>query len=204
MRLLRRGVETAARGWVLVWTWTHPAAGPTLGEALEAELAAVRGWRLAPRLALFALGTPLFARRQAQAESLAATRTAGVAAASTEGRWRGRLREALVWAVLAGWVAAFALFVHSELTTGTFGPDYAPDPPTVSARFYDRDGELILEVAEWTPPPGWQWQGVRDVVLWQFYVAVLAAGAPSLLLAGLLARRWLSGQGYGSARGRSR
>ena len=177
MSLVRRAVElgwwgvaAAVRGWVLVWAWAHPAAAAALREALAAELAAARGWRVAPRLALFALGTPLFARRQARAESLAATRTAGAAASagagsSAEGRWRGRLREALLWAVLAGWVAAFALFLQSELTTGKFAPDYAPAP------------------------------GAPEVISVQFHLAALAAGVPSLVLAALLARRWLRGAG---------
>ena len=157
----RWGVAIAVRGWVLLWAWAHPAAAAALREALEAELAAAPGWRVASRLALFALGTPLFARRQARAEALAATRTAGGAAASAEGRWRGRLREALLWALLAGWVAAFALYLHSDLTTGKFAPDYAPTP------------------------------GAPEVISVQFHLAALAAGAPSLLLAALLARRLL-------------
>ena len=165
VELGRWGVAAAVRGWVLVWAWAHPAAA-ALREALAAELAAARGWRVAPRLALFALGTPLFVRRQARAKWLAATRTAGGAApagagSSAEGRWRGRLREALLWAVLAGWVAAFALFLQSELTTGKFAPDYAPAP------------------------------GAPEVISVQFRLAALAAGVPSLVLAALLARRWL-------------
>jgi len=109
-------------------------------------------------VALFALGTPLFARQQARAESLATTRTAGVAGASSEGRWSGRLREALLWVVLAGWVVPFLLYLHSDLTTGTFAPDYAPTP------------------------------GAPEVISVQFRLAALPAGVPSLLLGALLAK----------------
>jgi len=164
-RLGRWGVAAAVRGWVLLWAWAHPAAGAALLEAFAAELAAARGWRALPRLALFALGTPLFARRQARAESQAATRTAGpdgTGAASIEGRWCGRLREALLWVVLAGWVLAFALYLHSDLTTGKFAPDYAPTP------------------------------GAPEVISVQFHLAALAAGVPSLILGVLLAKRWPS------------
>ena len=171
MALRTRSGDTAAwavslvvRVWALLWAWAHPSAAAALEEALEAEQASARGWPLVPRLALFALSIPLFARRQAAAEARAATRTAGGASPASEGRWRPRLREALLWAVVAGWVLAFALYLHSDITTGKFAPDYAPAP------------------------------GEPEVISVQFHLAALAAGLPTLALGALLARRWWLGR----------
>ena len=163
LNLPRRAIVRGVRAWVLLWAWAHPAAGPALLEALDAEASAAQGWRLPWRLAVFALTAPLFARRQAAAERRASTRTGdGDGVASPRGS--GRLRETLLWVTLAGYALAFALYLHSDITTGKFAPDYAPAP------------------------------GAPEVISLQFHLAALAAGLPTLALGAALAWSWWRGR----------
>lgn len=155
---IRWALVLPARAWVLVWSWAHPSAGPALAEALDTEARNATLARLPLRIAGLAITLPAFARRQAAAERRSTTRTEGAALAPRLGA--SRLREALVWLTVAGWIAAFALAVHSDVTTGTFAPDYASSP------------------------------GEPEVISVQFHLAALAAGLPTLVLGSALARRW--------------
>ena len=111
--------------------------------------------------AVFAPATPLFARRQVAAERRASTRTGDD---DVSPRGSGRLREALLWVTLAGYAVAFALYPHSDITTGKFAPDYAPAP------------------------------GAPEVISVQFHLAALAAGLPTLALGVALAWSWWRGR----------
>ena len=112
--------------WVHVWRWCYPQSSIVIDEIARGEIDLLRHRSSVRRLIGMCIALPGLARPQQVAKTSPATRTAGMAPA-TEPRWKGSLREALVWAVLAGWAVMAVPIITSIAQTGDFLFEYGPD-----------------------------------------------------------------------------
>ncbi len=124
--------------WALVWTWVYPLARLALHETLIAEERATTSVAHLFQLLMLCVRLPSLARSQDAAERHPATRTRGGDAWLVEARWRGRLRESIVWLTVAGWTTASGAVVTSLIATGEFlfESHASPEAPGMVSNYF--------------------------------------------------------------------
>ncbi len=124
--------------WALVWTWVYPLARLTLHETLVAEQRATSPLARSLQLLMLCVRLPGLARSQDTEERHHATRTRGGDAWPVEPRWRGRLRESIVWLTVAGWTTASGAVVTSVIATGNFlfESHASPEAPGIVSNYF--------------------------------------------------------------------
>lgn len=124
--LLRFSAGVLALLWVHIWKWAYPNSAAVVEELARKEVDLVAGGSSVWKLLRLSIDLPGIARSQQIAEMSPATRTAG-AMPPDEPRWRGSLRESLIWSVVIGWLVIAVSIVTSFVQTGNFLFEYSPD-----------------------------------------------------------------------------
>ena len=112
--------------WVNLWKWCYPQSAHVVDELTVNEVRVAGQLSSLKRLLSLCISLPALARSQQIAESAEATQTKG-AAVIVEKRWKGALREWLVWTVIGSWILMAMSIIASLAMTGNFLFEYGPD-----------------------------------------------------------------------------
>jgi hypothetical protein len=112
--------------WLHLWKWCYPQSTHVLNELANREVHLIDRISSPSRLIWLCINMPSIARSQQIAESSATTQTKGIEIA-VEPRWRGSLREWLIWTVAIGWIVMAVSIVTSFAQTGNFLSEYGPE-----------------------------------------------------------------------------
>ncbi len=143
------GIAIIALLWLHLWKWCYPQSGAVLNELAFKEIQLIDRISPASRLIWLCVKLPSIARSQQIAESAQATQTRGVEIA-VDPRWKGTLKEWLIWTVLTGWVVMAISIVTSLAQTGNFLFEYGPDsgrPEIVTPYFKVVALALMVQIA---------------------------------------------------------
>ncbi|MDA1278630.1 MAG: hypothetical protein O3B95_01100 [Chloroflexi bacterium] len=127
---LRFAAGTATLLWIHLWKWSYPRSSPVINELAARELDLLGKISSLSKLARICIDLPGIARSQQLAESSPSTRTSGHVEGElppVEPEWKGRLREWLIWTVLASWLVMATSIVTSFVQMGNFLLDYSPN-----------------------------------------------------------------------------
>ena len=112
--------------WVNLWKWCYPHSVHAIDELTVNEVHITGKLSSLKKLLSLCISLPAIARSQQFAESAAATQTKG-SSVIAEKRWKGNLREWLIWTVIGGWNVMAMSIVASLAVTGDFLFEYGPD-----------------------------------------------------------------------------
>ena len=124
--LIRFSTGVVTLLWVHVWKWAYPQSAEVVEELARKEIDLVERGSPVWKLLRLCIDIPGIARSQQIAENSAATRTSGQLPPS-EPRWRGTIRELLIWIVIGAWLVVTASIFMSFAQTGNFLFEYGPE-----------------------------------------------------------------------------
>jgi len=124
--LIKFSMATFALLWMHLWKWCYPNSSDVINELARSEIHIADRLVPFPKLLDFCFRLPSIARSQQITESLPATQTRG-AVVVIESRWKGNLREWLIWTVITGWIVMAISITTSFVQTGHFLFEYGPD-----------------------------------------------------------------------------
>ena len=130
MRLLIFSLQFTLTAFTLLWTnlwkWCYPHSVHVVDELTVNEVRITGQLSSLRKLVALCVSLPAIARSQQMAESAAATQTKGAEVIS-EKRWKGALREWLIWTVVGGWIVMAMSITTSFAVAGNFLFEYGPD-----------------------------------------------------------------------------
>jgi hypothetical protein len=113
--------------WVHLWKWCYPQASNVIDELVRNDTDLPGNGTSSRRWITLALNLPSIARAQHSAETSPSTKTTGTDSSSiVESRWKGSLRESIIWTVAAGWLLIGVTITMSFAQTGDFLFEYGP------------------------------------------------------------------------------
>lgn len=112
--------------WVHLWKWCYPHSVQVVDELTVNEVRVAGQLSSIKNLLALCISLPAIARAQQIAESVEETQTKGSILVA-ERRWKGTLREWLIWNVIIGWIVMAMSIATSIAVTGDFLFEYGPD-----------------------------------------------------------------------------